>query len=85
MEAGDLVFDGGSTVVTPQTKPFWIYDRRTTRNLMLRANPLAVADLADFVACYHPENRHVRRETARYHAFGCEELVRRDKASFDLF
>ncbi len=42
-------------------------------------------DLDDFVACYHAENRHKRKETERFHAFTYDELVKRDKASLDIF
>lgn len=29
-------------------------------------NPLKRVDLDDFVACFHAENRHVRKETERF-------------------
>ena len=43
------------------------------------------ADLADFVTCYNPDNRHERKETERFHAFTYSELTARDKASLDIF
>ena len=46
----------------------------------------------DFVACYKPENRHVREPTwseeapnGRWRAYSREELLLRDKASLDVF
>ncbi|MFN2230712.1 MAG: SAM-dependent DNA methyltransferase, partial [Anaerolineae bacterium] len=54
--------------------------------------PLMRGDLDDFVACYHPENRHEREETwseeapdGRWRRFRYEELVARDKANLDIF
>jgi type I restriction enzyme M protein len=49
--------------------------------------------LADFVACYHPENRHERKETwqasknpaGRWRKFIYDELIARDKTSLDVF
>ena len=58
----------------------------------LRQKPLTDAHLEDFVACYEPKNRHRRQETwsketpdGRWRAYACEELLRRDKASLDVF
>ena len=50
-----------------------------------KTNPLKDADLQDFVRCYNPENRRERTETERFHAFSYDELVKRDKASLDIF
>jgi type I restriction enzyme M protein len=41
--------------------------------------------LQDFIKCYNPENRHQREESERFKAFSYEELVKRDKASLDIF
>lgn len=35
--------------------------------------------------CYNPENRRERTETERFRAFSYDELVKRDKASLDIF
>ena len=51
----------------------------------LKTNPLKDADLQDFVRCYNPESRRERTETERFHAFSYDELVKRDKASLDIF
>src|SRR5262249_22474171 len=55
-------------------------------------NPLKREDLNDFVACYHPDNRHERSATwgaanpeGRWRSFSYEEVLQRDKVSLDLF
>jgi type I restriction enzyme M protein len=54
--------------------------------------PLVRADLDEFVACYHPENRHDRMPTwspetpdKRWRSFTYEELLARDKVNPDIF
>ena len=49
-------------------------------------------DLADFIACYHPENRYERQETwseenpeGRWRKFSVEEILARDKTRLDIF
>ena len=49
-------------------------------------------DLDEFVACYRPENRHLRAATwseacpgGRWRAYGYDELIQRDKCSLDIF
>jgi hypothetical protein len=70
---------------TPWTKTLWIYDLRTNQHFTLRTNPLRRQDLDDFVACYNPENRHQRQESERFRPFDYDALVKRDKASLDIF
>ena len=41
--------------------------------------------LRDFIACYHPGNRHQRTASERFRFYGYDELVARDKASLDVF
>lgn len=50
------------------------------------------ADLNDFIRCYHPENRNERTETwseanpdGRWRRFSTEDILKRDKASLDIF
>ena len=57
----------------------------------LKTNPLKRADLDEFVACYHPENRHKRKPTwdetnqeGRWRCFGYDELAKRDKLNLDI-
>ena len=74
------------------TTRLWIYDLRTNLHFTLKESPLKRADLDDFVACYHPKNRHDRtptwspeNEKGRWHAYDYEELLKRDKVNLDIF
>lgn len=66
------------------TRELWVYDLRTNRHFTLKQSPLSRADLDDFVACYNPENRHLRTETERFKRYTYNELTARDKVSLDL-
>lgn len=50
-----------------------------------KTNPLKREDLDNFVACYHAENRHVRKEAERFKSFSYEDLLKRDKVNLDIF
>jgi type I restriction enzyme M protein len=63
----------------------WIYDLRTNKHFTLKTNPLKFEDLQDFIQCYNPDDRHQRKESERFRAFSYEELMKRDKASLDIF
>ena len=70
-----------------------IYDYRTNIHHTLKKKPLRFEDLADFIACYNPLNRHERKETwdaennpeGRWRKFSYEQIVARDKTSLDIF
>ena len=85
VKANVLFFDRRVASEKPWTKKLWIYDFRTNEHFTLKTNPLRRENLDDFVKCYHAENRHKRKETDRFHAFGYDDLVKRDKASLDIF
>jgi type I restriction enzyme M protein len=92
VKANVLFFDRKPASETPWTKQLWIYDLRTNINFTLKQNPLARADLDDFVACYTPENRHRRAATwsenkpeGRWRAYTYDELTARDKVNLDIF
>ncbi len=85
VKANVLFFDRRPAREAPWTEKLWIYDLRTNQHFTLKTNPLAEKDLADFVACYNPANRHERHETERFHAFTYDELLQRDKVSLDIF
>ena len=92
VKANVLFFDNRPASPDPQTSKVWYYDYRTNVHHTLKQKPLTYAHLEDFVACYSPENRHVREpawseETpdGRWRAYSREELLRRDKASLDVF
>jgi type I restriction enzyme M protein len=85
VKANVLFFDRRVASEKPWTKKLWIYDFRTNEHFTLKTNPLRRENLDDFVACYKAENRHKRKETERFHAFTYDDLVKRDKASLDIF
>jgi len=85
VKANVLFFDRKPASENPWTKTLWIYDFRTNRHFTLKTNPLKQSDLDDFVACYNPENRHDRKPTECFRPFDYDELVKRDKASLDIF
>jgi type I restriction enzyme M protein len=85
VKANVLFFDRRPARENPWTERLWIYDLRTNKHFTLKTNPLKEADLEDFLRCYNPEKRRERTETERFHAFSYDELVKRDKASLDIF
>ena len=85
VKANVLFFDRKPASETPWTQKLWIYDLRTNKHFTLKTNQLAYKDLEDFVKCYHPENRHDRKESERFRVFGFGDLVARDKANLDIF
>jgi len=88
VKANVLFFDRKPPSETPWTKELWIYDLRTNQNFTLKTRQLERSDLDDFVACYNPSNRHERTdqgEAGRFRKFTYDELIARDKASWDIF
>jgi type I restriction enzyme M protein len=92
VKANVLFFDKKPARERPWTEQLWIYDLRTNREFTLKERPLVRADLDEFVACFHPENRHERQPTwspetpeGRWRSYSYDELVARDKASLDIF
>jgi type I restriction enzyme M protein len=97
VKANVLFFDRKPASETPWTDELWIYDLRTNQHFTLKQNPLTRADLDEFVACYHPENRHDRTPTwsedpstgagpdGRWRAYRYDELMARDKVNLDIF
>ncbi|MFO1405884.1 MAG: class I SAM-dependent DNA methyltransferase [Azonexus sp.] len=85
VKANVLFFDAKPKDGRVQTRGVWIYDLRTNQHFTLKTKPLKVDDLRNFIACYHAENRHERRETERFRYFTYNDLIARDKASLDIF
>ncbi len=92
VKANVLFFDRKPASETPWTQQLWIYDLRTNRDFSLKQRPLTRSDLDEFVACYHPENRHERTATwsaadpsGRWRAYPLAELMARDKVNLDIF
>lgn len=97
VKANVLFFDNKPAAREPWTREVWIYDYRTNVHHTLKKNPMRLADLEDFIACYNPANRHRRKETwndapdsqsgpeGRWRRFGLEEIMARDKTNLDIF
>ncbi len=85
VKANVLFFDRKPPSESPWTTTLWIYDLRTNHSFTLKERQLTRADLDDFVASYHPTNRHERAESERFRPFTYQELTARDKASLDIF
>jgi type I restriction enzyme M protein len=92
VKANVLFFDKKPASETPWTKKLWIYDLRTNKHFTLKTDPLKREDLDEFVQCYNPANRQVRKPTwsekkpdGRWRAYDYDELIARDKASLDIF
>lgn len=93
VKANVIFFDNREASPNPWTKDVWYYDYRTNIHHTLKRKPLRFDDLADFIACYNPLNRHEREATwepdtnpdGRWRKFDYDELVARDKTSLDVF
>ena len=92
VKANVLFFDNKTASKDPWTKEVWIYDFRTNVHFTLKKNPMKLEDLQDFIKCYNPENRHVRKETwsednpnGHRRKFSYDEIVSRDKTNLDIF
>lgn len=93
VKANVLFFDNHPAAKQPWTKEVWYYDYRTNIHHTLKRKPMRADDLADFITCYNPANRHQRQETwnaetnpeGRWRKYGYDELIARDKTSLDLF
>ncbi len=92
VKANVIFFDKRPASPEMQTKEIWVYDFRTNIHFTLKQHPMTDADLADFVKCYNPLNRHERTETwsetnpdGRFRKFDVKDILERDKTSLDLF
>lgn len=92
VKANVLFFDKKPANETSWTKKLWIYDLRTNKHFTLKTDPLKREDLDEFVKCYNPANRHIRKAMwsekkpdGRWRSYDYDELVARDKASLDIF
>jgi type I restriction enzyme M protein len=93
VKANVIFFDNREASPKPWTKEIWYYDYRTNVHHTLKKKPMRFEDLADFISCYNPRNRHERKPTwdaqnnpeGRWRCFSYEELIARDKASLDVF
>ena len=85
VKANVLFFDKKPAAERPWTSRLWVYDLRTNQHFTLKQNPLRREHLDDFVTCYKPGRPlDEREESERFHSFGYDELVARDKANLDI-
>jgi len=93
VKANVIFFDNREASKDPWTKEVWFYDYRTNIHHTLKKKTMRFEDLAGFVKCYTPQNRHERIETwdpeknpeGRWRKYTYEELTARDKTSLDVF
>ncbi|MBX3282709.1 MAG: SAM-dependent DNA methyltransferase [Acidobacteria bacterium] len=92
VKANVIFFDAKPAAAQAWTKEVWIYDYRTNIHHTLKKNPIKAENLAEFVTCYNPKNRHKRKETfnvesnpdGRWRKFTYDEILTRDKTSLDI-
>ncbi len=92
VKANVFFFDAKPASKDPWTKKVWIYDYRTNIHHTLKKNPLKSEDLKEFIKCYCPNNRQLRKETfnsesnpeGQWRKFTYEEIIARDKTSLDI-
>ncbi len=92
VKANVLFFDRKPGRERPWTERVWFYDYRTNVHHTLKQNPLQRADLDEFVAGYHPANRHERAATwradnpdGRWRDYSIDDILARDKVNLDIF
>jgi type I restriction enzyme M protein len=93
VKANVLFFDAKPAQEKPWTSKLWVYDLRTNMHFTQKTNTLKRADLDEFVQCYRPGKRHLRKLTwdaeknpdGRWRAFDYDELSKRDKVNLDIF
>jgi type I restriction enzyme M protein len=92
VKANVLFFDAKPAREEAWTSQLWVYDLRTNKHFTLKTKPLRRADLDEFVECYRPGKRHLRKVTwgddnpqGRWRCFSYDELRKRDKLNLDLF
>jgi type I restriction enzyme M protein len=92
VKANVLFFDRKQGSEAAATKKLWIYDLRTNMEFTLKTRQMTRIDLDDFVSCYRPEKRHIRKPTwspetpdGRWRVYTIDELMARDKVNLDIF
>jgi type I restriction enzyme M protein len=93
VKANVLFFDAKPAQEKPWTSKLWVYDLRTNMHFTQKTNTLKRADLDEFVQCYRPGKRHLRKPMwdadknpeGRWRSFDYDELSKRDKVNLDIF
>ncbi len=92
VKANVLFFEKSEGAKKSVTKEVWYYDYRTNIRHTPKKNPLRYEHLIDFVNCYHPENKKLRKESfhekenpeGRWRKFSYDNLISRDKTNLDI-
>jgi type I restriction enzyme M protein len=84
-EANVLFFDRMPASEKPWTKKLWIYDLRTNQHFTLKTNTLKRADLDDLLQAIRQRAAKNAKRQAASKPFTYDELIKRDKASLDIF
>jgi type I restriction enzyme M protein len=82
VKANVVFFDNAPRDGKVHTKGIWYYDLRTNKHFTLKQRPLVLADLQDFIDCYHAKKR---KTSARFKYYKFKDLMARDKANLDIF
>ncbi len=93
VKANVIFFDNREASPSHWSKEIWYYDYRTNVHHTLKKQPMRFCDLQDFIQCYNPQNRHLRKESwdpennsdGRWRKYTYDELIARDKTSLDIF
>lgn len=92
VKANVLFFEKTKEKDQPKTSEVWYYDYRTNIRHTPKKNPLRYDHLEDFVKCYQPKKRSLRKETynekdnpeGRWRKYSYNELISRDKTNLDI-
>ena len=86
VKANVLFFEKRAAAEQAQTPALWVYDLRTNQHFTPKGNPLTLAHLRDFMACYGaPGQRARRQETEQFRRYELAQLLARDKVNLDIF
>ena len=93
VKANVLFFDRKPGREKAWTDKLWVYDLRTNMHFTLKQKPIQRADFEEFIKCFKPGKIHTRKPTwdadsnpdGRWRCYEHDDLVKRDKASLDLF
>jgi len=93
VKANVLFFNNRPASKDVTTKEIWYYDYRTNIHHTQKRKTMRFEDLKNFVDCYKPKQRHLRKETwnsetnpeGRWRKYTYDEIIARDKTSLDIF
>jgi type I restriction enzyme M protein len=92
VKANVLFFEKKEGRAEAWTDRLWVYDLRTNMHFTQKQSPIQRSDFDEFVACYKPGATPERAPTwsetnpdGRWRDYACEDLLKRDKLSLDLF